>query len=83
MRFKQSNSVLAGLSREQLQAYFQQAQQAYISLLTGSKPVTVSYEGKSVTYTQANKADLKELLTELGQALGQARPLRAIRPYFR
>lgn len=83
VRFNQNNSVLVGIPRATLQQYLVNAQIAYNALMTGGKAVSVAYEGKSVTYTQAQKADLLEYIEMLNAALGNSRPRRALRPVFR
>jgi hypothetical protein len=60
-----------------------QAQNAYQLLLIGGKPVSVAYDGKSVTYTAANQADLVQWIGLLQRQLGVNRGRRALRPFYR
>lgn len=75
------SGTFAGMSEAQLRLALDQAQQALIALLTGSKPVIVSYatgEGnRSVTYGRTDEAKLQMLIRQLNAALGQGgrRPL--------
>ena len=48
-----------------LQARLTDAQLAYHQLMTGKATASVSYEGKSVTYTQATMANLGAYITQL------------------
>lgn len=81
-----SQGLWAGLPRETLKQYLATAQQAYHEVLTGSRPVSVSYSqetgSKSVTYTQANLPQLLGYIQSLQQALGLNRR-RALRVRFR
>lgn len=81
--FDQNRTTFAGLTRDQVQAYYTQLQTAYITLTMGNKPVTVSYEGKSVTYSPVDAPRLKNLLDEAAQILGYGRQRRALSPVFR
>ncbi|HVE20644.1 MAG TPA: gpW family head-tail joining protein [Acidocella sp.] len=60
-----------------LQAALTQAQDALIAVMTGSKPVSVSYaEGtgqRRVEYGKTNATDLYRLIAELERALGITR----------
>lgn len=84
--FNPSFSIFAGLSTAQLQAALAAAQQAYLDLSTGNKPVTVAYTqgdgSKSVTYTRAEIGSLVMLIRELQAQLGllhhPRKPLRFI-----
>ncbi|MCJ8352705.1 gpW family head-tail joining protein [Novacetimonas hansenii] len=75
-------TILSGLTREQLQANLTAAQQAMHDLMIGGKPVSVSFSqvngSRSVTYTQANRADLTAYIQLLQTALGinRRRPVR-------
>lgn len=80
--------VLTGLTQGQLQVALNNAQQAYLDLVTGNKGESYTYtqgEGsRSVTYTRANLMMLTALIRELQQALGIAcRARRPIGFYFR
>lgn len=74
------------LPRETLQKYLRDAQQAYHEVMTGSKPVSVSYSqetgAKSVTYNQANIQNLLGYIKDLQRSLGINRR-RAIGICFR
>lgn len=69
-----NSGVLAGMTREQLQSALNQAQTAYIELLSGSRGVSFSYtqgDGtRSVTYSQATASDLLGLIQTIQRALG-------------
>jgi hypothetical protein len=81
--FNQNNTILSGLPRATLQQMLSDAQTAYMQLITGGKPVTVSYDGKSVSYTAANQADLVQYIGLIQRCLGVNPGRRALRPYFR
>lgn len=81
--FDPATSIFAGMSTPQLQAALTAAQTAYTTLLTGNKPVTVSYTqgdgAKSVTYGKAEIGSLTMLIRQLQAQLGVIpRPRRAI-----
>jgi hypothetical protein len=48
-----------------LQGYLLEAQLALHKLLTGTKETSVSYEGKSVTFSAANVDQLKAYIADL------------------
>ena len=81
--FNPNNTILSGQSPATLQLWLTQAQNAYQLLITGGKPVSVSYDGKAVTYTAANQTDLVQWIGLLQRQLGVNRGRRALRPYFR
>jgi gpW protein len=81
--FNPNNTILAGQPRPTLQLWLTQAQAAYMQLVTGGKPVSVAYDGKSVTYTAANQADLAQWIGLLQRQLGINRGRRALRPFYR
>lgn len=83
MQFDPSQTVLAGIPAVQLQAWLTSAQSALNDLMTGGKVATVSYDGKSVTYTQANVANLMAWIQQLKAQLGVGGRRRAIRPFYR
>ena len=83
MRYDPTKSMFYGTPATTLQTWLTNAQQAYVALVTGGKPVSVSYDGKAVTYTQANVADLRELIEEFQALLGVKHVRRAIRLRFR
>lgn len=66
--------LYAGLSQATLQANLTKAQNALLALNTGTKGITFSYaqgDGvKAVTYTQADRGALTNLIRELQAALG-------------
>lgn len=84
-------SILDGIDVATLQARLSDMQQAYLDLTSGAKVQTVSYSqadgGRSVTYTQANLADLTAAILALqsqidrlqGVTVARRRPMR---PYF-
>lgn len=76
-------TVLTGVPQATLQVWLTQAQTALASLNSGSQPVSASYDGKSVTYMQADRGALVAWIYQLQRALGITRPRRAIVPYFR
>lgn len=67
-------SLYAGLSPTALQAALSKAQQALLDLNTGAKGVSFSYTqgdgSKTVTFTQADRGALTNLIRELQAALG-------------
>jgi hypothetical protein len=80
-------SVFAGMSTAAKQALLTQAQTAYGDLLTGGKPVSVSYgqgDGvRTVTYSAATSAGLANLISQLQVELGiKTRGRRPIRFAF-
>lgn len=79
----QDRTIFAGMSIPQVQAWYTIAQAQYLALIAGGKPVTVSYEGKSVTYTPADVARFRATLDEAQKILGFGRQRRALRPIFR
>lgn len=81
--FDPNRTVLAGVPRATLQQYLSDAQTAYMQLMTGGRPVSVGYEGKSVTYTAATRGDLENWIGLLQRQLGLNMGRRALRPYFR
>lgn len=56
-----------------LQEKIQQAELALHQLVTGTKKVTIRYENTSVTYNQANIAELRAYLADLKARAGQLR----------
>jgi hypothetical protein len=59
------------------------AQQALADLTIGGKAVSVSYDGKSVTYVAADRMVLVQWIGELQAQLGLVRrERRALTPYF-
>jgi hypothetical protein len=84
MAYPPRAGLLAGRARSQLQVDLDAAQAAYIQLSSGAKTASLSYSqgdgSRSVTYTQANIADLSALIITLQSALkiagAQRRPVR-------
>jgi hypothetical protein len=83
MTFDPSNTILAGVSVPTLQQWLSDAQSAMAALMTGRREVSVSYDGKSVTYSDASRGDLAMWILQLQRQLGMGRGRRALRPYFR
>lgn len=83
VRFNPNNTILAGQPPAVLQQWLSTAQAAYADLLTGAKVVSVSYDGKSATYTAADQAGLVQWIGLLQRQLGVNRGRRALRPFFR
>jgi hypothetical protein len=81
--FNPNGTILAGLPPATLQQWLTTAQTAYMQLVTGGKPVSVGYDGKQVTYTVAEGAQLQAWIGLLQRQLGINHGRRAIRPYFR
>ncbi|WP_368040891.1 gpW family head-tail joining protein [Acetobacter estunensis] len=83
--YNPDTSILAGMSRDQLQAALASAQNALMQLTTGGKPVSVSYAqgdgSRSVTYTAASIPSLTALIMQIQRQLGIGRR-RALRPFF-
>jgi hypothetical protein len=66
-----------GMSQAALIALRSQAQTALSNLVLGGMPVTLTYSSgdgqKSVTYSRANEASLRNFIGEISAALGQGR----------
>lgn len=82
--FRPNNSVLAGMTRDQLQEALIAAQAAYVNLMTGQQGVSFSYaqgDGtRSVTYQQTSLPQLMAFIQLLQAQLGIVpRPRRPIR----
>lgn len=82
-RFNVQNTVVAGMTTEQMQAALTSAQQAYVQLVSGVRIATVSYDGKSVSYRSSDISQLGAFIGLLQRALGINFGRRAIRPIFR
>lgn len=85
--FDPTQSILAGRDTAVMQADLARLQQAYIDVSAGGKIVTVSYTqgdgAKTVSYSQANLADLVAAIQLLQQQLGIVdRPRKPIRFVF-
>lgn len=83
MAFDPNQTILAGVAPATLQQWLADAQAALQSLMTGRREVTVSYDGKSVTYSNASKGDLQMWIMQLQRQLGVGGRRRALRPYYR
>jgi len=67
---------------QELAVYLADAELALHKLLVGAKEVSVGYEGKTVTYTQASAPSLRAYIQELKNHLGTGTPRRPLRPFF-
>jgi hypothetical protein len=81
-------SLFSGMTLQQKQVALASAQAAYIALLSGGKPETVSYAqgdgNKSVTFTRANIGALSNMIAQLQYETGVTRRARApIIPVYR
>lgn len=84
--FDPNQTVLAGMTRDQMALALASAQSAMVQLQTGGKVVTATYAqgdgSKSVTYNMASIAQLAQWITLLQRALGiggqSRRPLRMV-----
>ena len=83
MRFNPNATILAGVPVPTLQAWLSEAQAAYQQLVTGAKAVSLSYDGKSVTYSAADRGALENWIGMLQRQLGVNKGRRAINFYFR
>ena len=83
MIFNLDTSMLAGTSVAQRQAWLVQAQAAYADLMMGGKPVSVSYEGKSVAFAASDASRLSNWIDLLLMSLGRGQRRRAMKPFFR
>lgn len=80
------DSILSGMTTLELQSALVSARRAYTQLMSGEKIVSASYSqgdgARSVTYTQANLAQLTAYIRQLQVALGMTtsarRPARFI-----
>ena len=81
-----SKTDLVGISTATLQQWLLDSQQALHDLITGGKPVSVTYvqgDGqKMVTYTKANIGNLRGYIAELKTQLGITNGRRPFRPVF-
>lgn len=88
-RFDPNATILAGASPAQLQGWLASAQNAYAQLMSGAKVVSAAFgqadNSRSVTWTQANKADLAQWIMLLQRQLGipGAGRRRPMRPFYR
>jgi hypothetical protein len=76
-------SILTGLSKQTLEQWLLQAQNALQSLMIGQRTVTASYGDKSITYTPADQGMLVQWIHMLQRQLNTVPPRRALRPYYR
>ncbi len=85
-RAANGGSPFAGVPQATLQTWLTEAQIALHTLVTGGKPVTVSYgmgDGqKSVSYQRTDEAKLRYHIEELKKLLGMNRGRSAIRTRF-
>ncbi|AKR49730.1 phage head-tail adapter protein [Acetobacter pasteurianus] len=85
--FEPASSLLAGLSKAQLQQALTNCQMALIALQGGQRVASVSYSqgdgSRAVTYSQANVGDLSAMIKTLQRQLGMpGTRRRALRPVF-
>jgi hypothetical protein len=80
--FIPSESILAGVDQATLQQWLTDAQAALQALMIGGRPVSLSYDGKSVTYTQADRGELGNWIYLLQRQLGLVHGRRALVPIF-
>jgi gpW len=83
MRFDPTQTVLAGVPAGTMVQWLSAAQTALNLLYTGAKTVTAAYDGKSVTYTEAEVGKLEAWIGLLQRQLGINRGRRALTPVFR
>ncbi len=57
-------------STPELRTRLDEAETALHALMMGRREISVAYEGKSVTYTRANMADLRAYIAELEGRIG-------------
>lgn len=88
----QRTSILDGQSADVLTARLALMQQAYLELVSGAKGASFSYTqgdgAKSVTYTQANIADLTQAIISVQTQIDRLNGVRInrrapMRPFFR
>jgi flavin-dependent dehydrogenase len=82
MRFSPNHTALAGVPRDTLVIWLAQAQQALADLYTGSKVVSLSYEGKQVSYTPSDVQRLTEWISIIQSQISGKKSRRALRPVF-
>jgi hypothetical protein len=83
MAFDPNSTILAGIEAATLRQWLSDAQAALQGLMTGRREVTVAYDGKSVTYSNASRSDLQMWIMQLQRQLGTGGRRGALRPYFR
>ena len=83
MHFNPAGSLVAGQSVVTLRQWLSDAQTALAALMTGRREVVVDYDGKSITYSAATRADLEAWISLLQMQLGITKTRRALRVYFR
>lgn len=76
-------TIIDGVDADTLRSWLTQAQGALQSLMIGQKVVTAAYGDKSVTYTQADRAQLTQWIHLLQRRLNLVPPRRALVPIFR
>ena len=57
--------MFEGYDKVKIQQLLQEAQDAYHSLITGTKAVTIERNGRKVTYTTTNLRDLRLYIQDL------------------
>ena len=83
-RFNPARSSLAGVPAATLQQWLTDAQAAMAQLASGAKVASASYNGKSVSYTQAQSATLQAWIALLQAQLGiNPHPRRAMNVIWR
>lgn len=85
--FNPKSSILAGMSREQLQQHLTALQNAYLSLQSGQQVASVSYAqgdgSRSVSYRAADAGQLLQTIRLVQAQLGIPGTRRsALRPVF-
>lgn len=81
-----TQTTLAGIDNTTLQTWLQTAQTAYMQLMTGGKPVTVTYTqgdgARTVIYQKTDITQLTMFIKSLQVQLGISRGRRPMRPVF-
>lgn len=67
------------MTKEQLELYLSEARTALHALMTGQSMVSVTYEGRSVTYSRANLAALRSYIQDLESKLNGRGPPFGVR----
>lgn len=62
------------MTKEQLETYLSEARTALHALMTGQTMVSVSYEGRSVSYYRSNLAELRAYIRDLETRLNGRGP---------
>lgn len=81
-----TRTTLAGIDNTTLQTWLSTAQAAYLDVMTGNKPVTVTYaqgDGtRTVIYQKTDITNLTMFIKSLQVQLGISTGRRPMRPYF-